>query len=80
MRPGSGRHGFVLPPVAATVMTAPILVGLVTPPVGLSLFVIDSTYLWGPALFLGCMIAAIVILCVAPGLATWRRPMGWVRG
>lgn len=94
--------GFFLPPVAVILMTAPILmpiltaaqfdpywfaviltinmeIGLITPPVGLNLFVINSiapnislkTVLVGSAPFVGCMIAAIIILCLVPGLATW---------
>ena len=53
--------------------------GLITPPVGLNLYVINGiapdvrlpTILWGSLPFMLCMVLAIVILCVFPGLATW---------
>ena len=53
--------------------------GLITPPVGLNLFVINGitpdvklpTILKGALPFMLCMVVAIVILCVFPGLATW---------
>ncbi len=94
--------GFFLPPVAVILMTAPILlpiitgagfdpywfavvltinmeIGLITPPVGLNLYVINGIapdislkeILLGSAPFAGCMILAIVILCLVPELATW---------
>ena len=94
--------GFFLPPVAVILMSAPILlpiittagfdpiwfaviltinmeIGLITPPVGLNLYVINGIapdislrkILVGSMPFVGCMILAIVILCAFPGLATW---------
>ena len=94
--------GFFLPPVAVIVMTAPILlpivtglgfdpywfaiiltinmeIGLITPPVGLNLYVINGiapdismpTILKGALPFMLCMVAGIVILCIFPGIATW---------
>ncbi len=94
--------GFFLPPVAVILMSAPILlpiitaagfdpywfavivtinmeIGLITPPVGLNLYVINGIapdislkkVLFGSLPFVGCMIAAIVLLSVFPGLATW---------
>lgn len=94
--------GFFLPPVAVILMSAPILlpiitsagfdpywfavivtinmeIGLITPPVGLNLYVINGIapdislrkVLVGSLPFVGCMILAIVILSVLPGLATW---------
>ncbi|MGF1639338.1 MAG: TRAP transporter large permease [Rhodospirillales bacterium] len=94
--------GFFLPPVAVILMTAPILlpiitqagfdpywfavvftinmeIGLITPPVGLNLYVINGivpdvslpTILRGALPFMLCMVLAIVILCLFPGLATW---------
>ncbi len=94
--------GFFLPPVAVILMTAPILlpiitgagfdpywfavvltinmeIGLITPPVGLNLYVINGIapdislkeILLGSAPFVGCMVLAIVILCLVPELATW---------
>ncbi|MCV2869602.1 TRAP transporter large permease [Defluviimonas sp. WL0002] len=94
--------GFFLPPVAVILMSAPILlpiitsagfdpywfavivtinmeIGLITPPVGLNLYVINGIapdislrkILVGSLPFVLCMALAIVILCIFPGLATW---------
>lgn len=94
--------GFFLPPVAVIVMTAPILmpiltaaqfdpywfavvltinmeIGLITPPVGLNLYVINSIapdislkkVLMGSLPYVFCMVAAIILLCIFPGIATW---------
>jgi tripartite ATP-independent transporter DctM subunit len=94
--------GFFLPPVAVILMTAPILlpiitgagfdpywfaviltinmeIGLITPPVGLNLYVINGiapdvslgTILRGSIPYVGCMVFAIVLLCLFPGIATW---------
>ena len=94
--------GFFLPPVAVILMTAPILlpiitqagfdpywfavvltinmeIGLITPPVGLNLYVINGiapdvplgTILKGSLPYVLCMVAGIVILCLFPGIATW---------
>ncbi len=94
--------GFFLPPVAVILMTAPILlpiiteagfdpywfaviftinmeIGLITPPVGLNLYVINGimpdmplqTILKGAMPYVLCMVLAIVILSIFPGLATW---------
>jgi tripartite ATP-independent transporter DctM subunit len=94
--------GFFLPPVAVILMTAPILlplitqagfdpywfavvftinmeIGLITPPVGLNLYVINGiapevplpTVLRGALPFMLCMVLGIVILCFIPGIATW---------
>jgi len=94
--------GFFLPPVAVILMTAPILlpiitqagfdpywfavvltinmeIGLITPPVGLNLYVINGiapdislpTVLRGALPFVLVMAFAIVLLCLFPGLATW---------
>ncbi len=93
--------GFFLPPVAVILMTAPILlpiitaagfdpywfaviltinmeIGLITPPVGLNLYVINGIapditlrqILVGSMPFVGCMVLAIVILSVFPWIAT----------
>ena len=61
------------------VLTINMELGLITPPVGLNLFVINGitpdvrlpTILKGALPFMLCMVLAIVILCFAPGLATW---------
>jgi C4-dicarboxylate transporter, DctM subunit len=94
--------GFFLPPVAVILMTAPILlpiitqagfdpywfavvltinmeIGLITPPVGLNLFVINGitpdvslqTILKGALPYMLMMVLGIVILCVFPEIATW---------
>ncbi|MDX2482082.1 MAG: TRAP transporter large permease [Pseudodonghicola sp.] len=94
--------GFFLPPVAVILMSAPILlpiitsagfdpywfavivtinmeIGLITPPVGLNLYVINGIapdislrqVLVGSMPFVGCMILAIVLLSLFPGIATW---------
>ena len=94
--------GFFLPPVAVILMSAPILlpiitaagfdpywfavivtinmeIGLITPPVGLNLYVINGIapdislrqVLVGSMPFVGCMILAIILMCLFPGLATW---------
>jgi tripartite ATP-independent transporter DctM subunit len=94
--------GFFLPPVAVILMTAPILlpiitqagfdpywfaviltinmeIGLITPPVGLNLYVINGiapdislqTILRGSIPYVLCMVLAIVILCIFPGIVTW---------
>jgi len=98
--------GFFLPPVAVILMTAPILlpiitqagfdpywfaviltinmeIGLITPPVGLNLYVINgivpdvplATVLKGSLPYVLCMIAAIIILCIFPEIATWLPDM-----
>ncbi len=61
------------------VLTINMELGLITPPVGLNLFVINGitpdislgTILRGAYPFMLCMVLAILILCVFPGLATW---------
>jgi C4-dicarboxylate transporter, DctM subunit len=94
--------GFFLPPVAVILMTAPILlpiisgagfdpywfaivmtinmeIGLITPPVGLNLYVIKSIapdipigkVLAGALPFVLMMVVGIVLLCVFPAIATW---------
>ena len=94
--------GFFLPPVAVILMTAPILlpivtsagfapywfaviftinmeIGLITPPVGLNLYVINGivpdvslpTILKGALPFMLMMVLGIVLLCIFPSIATW---------
>ena len=94
--------GFFLPPVAVILMSAPILlpiitvagfdpywfavivtinmeIGLITPPVGLNLYVINGIapdislkkILIGSFPFVMCMVLAIIILSIFPGIATW---------
>jgi len=94
--------GFFLPPVAVIVMTAPILlplitqagfdpywfavvltinmeIGLITPPVGLNLYVINgiapdvglTKILAGALPFVMLMVLGILLLCVFPQIVTW---------
>lgn len=94
--------GFFLPPVAVILMTAPILlpiitqagfdpywfaviltinmeIGLITPPVGLNLYVINgiapkitlAEILRGSIPYVLCMVVGILLLCLFPGIATW---------
>ena len=61
------------------ILTINMELGLITPPVGLNLFVINGitpdvrlpTILRGALPFMGCMVLAIVILSIFPELATW---------
>ena len=61
------------------ILTINMELGLITPPVGLNLFVINgitpdvslATILKGAFPFMLCMVLVILILCVFPGLATW---------
>jgi C4-dicarboxylate transporter DctM subunit len=61
------------------VFTIVMEMGLIHPPVGLNLFVIKniapdiplSDVIWGVFPFVGLMIVAVILLCVAPGIATW---------
>ena len=94
--------GFFLPPVAVIIMTAPLLlpvitsagfdpvwfavimtinleIGLITPPVGLNLYVINgiapditlASILRGAMPFVFMMGLGIVLLCVFPQIVTW---------
>ncbi|MGN6551362.1 MAG: TRAP transporter large permease [Pararhizobium sp.] len=94
--------GFFIPPAAVILMTAPILlpiitaagfdpvwfgviitinmeIGLIHPPVGLNIYIVNSIVpdvplariIWGTLPFVACMILEIVILCVFPQIATW---------
>ena len=63
----------------AVVLTINMEIGLITPPVGLNLYVINGivpdvslpTVLRGALPFMVCMVFGILLLCVFPGLATW---------
>ncbi|MEM8991627.1 MAG: TRAP transporter large permease [Pseudomonadota bacterium] len=63
----------------AVVLTINMEIGLISPPVGLNLYVINGiapdislrTILLGSLPFVACMLIAIVLLCLFPGLATW---------
>jgi tripartite ATP-independent transporter DctM subunit len=61
------------------VLTLNMEIGLITPPVGLNLYVINGivpdvdlrTVLWGALPFMLCMVLGIVLLTLFPGIATW---------
>ncbi len=63
----------------AVVLTINMEIGLITPPVGLNLFVLNSIapdvptqeILKGALPYVLVMMAAIVLLCVFPGIVTW---------
>ncbi len=63
----------------AVILTINMEIGLISPPVGLNLYVINSIapdiplkkILVGSLPYVGCMVLAIVILCFFPGIATW---------
>jgi tripartite ATP-independent transporter DctM subunit len=63
----------------AVVLTINMEIGLISPPVGLNLYVINGiapdislkTILTGSLPFVACMVIAIILLCIFPGLATW---------
>jgi len=63
----------------AVVLTINMEIGLISPPVGLNLYVINGiapqiplkTILLGSLPFVACMVIAILLLCLMPGLATW---------
>ena len=63
----------------AVVLTINMEIGLISPPVGLNLYVINGiapdislkTILTGSLPYVVCMVVAIVILCFFPELATW---------
>jgi C4-dicarboxylate transporter, DctM subunit len=61
------------------VLTIVMEMGLIHPPVGLNIFVIKSVapdlalseVIWGVLPFVGLMMVAVLVLSLAPGLATW---------
>jgi TRAP-type C4-dicarboxylate transport system permease large subunit len=61
------------------ILTINMELGLITPPVGLNLYVINGiapnvrlgTILWGSLPFGLLMVLAMLILCVFPEIATW---------
>ena len=63
----------------AIILTINMEVGLITPPIGLNLFVINAIapnvptrdVLWGALPYVLVMFLAILILCLFPGIATW---------
>ncbi|KJZ19005.1 TRAP transporter large permease [Loktanella sp. S4079] len=63
----------------AVVLTINMEIGLISPPVGLNLYVINGiapdiplkTILVGSLPYVACMVIAIILLCLFPGIATW---------
>ncbi len=63
----------------AVILTINMEIGLITPPVGLNLYVINGiapeislpTILKGALPFMLCMVVGIIILCIFPEIATW---------
>lgn len=63
----------------AVVLTINMEIGLISPPVGLNLYVINGiapdislkTILMGSLPFVACMVIAILLLCLFPQIATW---------
>ena len=63
----------------AVILTINMEIGLISPPVGLNLYVINSIapdiplkkILMGSLPYVGCMVLAIVIRCFFPGIVTW---------
>jgi tripartite ATP-independent transporter DctM subunit len=63
----------------AVILTINMEIGLITPPVGLNLYVINGivpdvslpTILKGALPFMLCMVLAIILLCIFPEIATW---------
>jgi len=61
------------------IMTINMEIGLIHPPVGLNIYIVNSiapdvpvtTVMWGTIPYVLCMFLAIVILCVVPEIATW---------
>jgi len=62
----------------AVILTINMEIGLISPPVGLNLYVINGiapdislrTILMGSLPFVACMVLAIILLCLFPGIAT----------
>ena len=63
----------------AVILTINMEIGLISPPVGLNLYVINSiapdiklkTILLGSLPYVGCMVLAIIVLSIFPSIATW---------
>jgi len=61
------------------IMTINMEIGLITPPVGLNLFVVKAIavdvpvtrIMWGATPYVLCMVLAIIIVCFFPEIATW---------
>ena len=63
----------------AVMMTINLEIGLITPPVGPNLYVINGiapdvklpTILWGALPYMLCMVVGIILLCIFPEIALW---------
>jgi C4-dicarboxylate transporter DctM subunit len=61
------------------ILTINMEIGLITPPVGLNLYVVNGiapdvplqTILWGALPFVLCMVLGIILLCLSPQIALW---------
>lgn len=61
------------------IMTINMEVGLIHPPVGLNIYIVNAiapdvpvtTVMWGTIPYVLCMFLAIIILCIFPEIATW---------
>jgi tripartite ATP-independent transporter DctM subunit len=61
------------------ILTINMEVGLIHPPVGLNIYIINSiapdvpvtTVMWGTIPYVLCMFLAILVLCIFPEIATW---------
>jgi tripartite ATP-independent transporter DctM subunit len=61
------------------ILTINMEIGLIHPPVGLNIYIVNAIapdvpvtrVMWGTIPYVGCMMLAIVILCVFPEIATW---------
>jgi C4-dicarboxylate transporter DctM subunit len=61
------------------IITINMEIGLIHPPVGLNIYIVSSIapdvpvtkVMWGTIPYVLCMMLAIVILCIFPGIATW---------
>ena len=61
------------------IMTINMEIGLIHPPVGLNIYIVQAiapdvpvtTVMWGTIPYVVCMLLAIVILCIFPEIATW---------
>ena len=61
------------------IMTINMEIGLIHPPVGLNIYIVNSIapdvpvtrVMWGTIPYVLCMMLAIIILCIFPDIATW---------
>ena len=61
------------------IITINMEIGLIHPPVGLNIYIVNSiapdvpvtTVMWGTIPYVICMMLAIVVLCIFPEIATW---------